>query len=98
MNMTEIPEGLEYWTADEIAECLPMIGTGDLYRKLWGFVVDAGEAGTAKPLGGDGSNGTTEIPIVSDSYEAQPKAFWAKLTEAEQATVIEAWALHREGG
>ena len=62
MNM---PERLKYWTADEVAECVPfesILGkeAGDaLYCKLWQIL---SEAKNPTPLGGDGSNGTVETP------------------------------------
>lgn len=49
--------GLAHWTADEIAECLPI--SDNLSRKLWQFLKDAKNP---TPLGGDGSNGTVEEP------------------------------------
>ena len=82
----EIPEGLEYWTCDAISECLDGIGD-ELSRKLWSFL----DSGNDKPLGGDGSNGTTEEPIVADDYSNQPKVFWSKLTEDEQRTIADAY-------
>jgi len=82
----KIPTGLEYWTADEIAECLSGISTATS-RRLWEFVGSDKD----KPLGGDGSDGTTEIPIVDDSYGNQPKAFWPKLTEAEKEEITKAY-------
>ena len=43
------------------------------------------------PLGGDGSNGTTELPIVADSYSNQPHAFWTALTPAQQHEIASAY-------
>ena len=82
----KIPTGLEYWTADEIAECLGGIAMATRQR-LWEFVGGTDD----KPLGGDGSNGTTEIPIVDHSYGNQPRAFWSKLTKAQQEEIATAY-------
>ena len=85
----EIPKGLEYWTADEIAECLGVsLATGS---RLWSFL----DSGNDKPLGGDGSNGTTEIPIHDHRYGNQPEAFWTKLTAAEQEEITKAYLADR---
>lgn len=90
----QIPNGLEYWTADEVAECLPYEkhlpeGNG-LYSKLWGFLHEAKDP---TPLGGDGSNGTVEYPIERCDPENDDKAphWWAKLNEDEKKAVALAW-------
>jgi len=85
----EIPTGLAYWTADEIAECLSV--SHDTYARLWQIVAECEKAGTAMPLGGDGSNGTTQLPIVADSYSNQPHAFWTALTPAQQHEIASAY-------
>ena len=85
----EIPTGLAYWTADEIAECLSV--SHDTYARLWEIVAECEKAGTAMPLGGDGSNGTTELPIVADAYSNQPHAFWTALTPAQQHEIASAY-------
>ena len=82
----EIPKGLEYWTADEIAECLDGVSVATASR-LWSFV----GTGNDKPLGGDGSNGTTEVPIHDHRYGNQPKAFWSELTTAEKEEITKAY-------
>jgi hypothetical protein len=86
--MIEIPEGLEYWTADEIAECLSGVSNATGQR-LWDIQSECDE--TAKPRGGDGSNGTTEIPIVDYSYGDQPRAFWKLLTPEQQKEIAKAY-------
>ena len=85
----EMPEGLTYWTADEVAECINGIGT-DLYRKLWEILA---EAKNPTPLGGDGSNGTVETPDGRMDEDNDDKAphWWGKLTTAEQKTVRDAY-------
>ena len=90
-----IPEGLEYWTADQIAECVSGI-SHDTFVRLWQIVSECEKNGTAMPLGGDGSNGTTELPIVADSYGNQPHAFWAALTRAQQQEIAYAY-IQQEG-
>ena len=80
----DMPAGLEYWTADEVAECLDYhkglteAEADVLYRKLWGFLA---EAKNATPLGGDGSSGTVETPDGRLSLENDDKAghWWAPL-------------------
>jgi hypothetical protein len=93
-----MPEDLEYWTADEVAECLPyqpwLVDRGNaLYRKLWGFLVEAENAGTATPLGGDGADGTVEYPCGRQNLENTDKArhWWARLDPAEQRAVALAY-------
>jgi len=114
----KIPEGLEYWTADEIAECLSVSNATS--QKLWdissicelsdriemewaeykgerwvGYLDDTRRM--SKPRGGDGSNGTTEIPIVDDSYADQPRKFWKKLTLEQQSEIAWAYITHTTG-
>ena len=86
MNM---PDGLTYWTADEVAECLSGIGP-DLYRKLWSIL---SEAKNPTPLGGDGSGDTVETPDGRMDLDNDDKAphWWGKLTTDEQATVRAAY-------
>jgi hypothetical protein len=87
----DIPAGLQYWTADEIAECLPV---GDAtYRELWRIT---SEASNKKPLGGDGSDGTVEWPEVTEEYGNQPRAFWPNLTPEMQADIAQAYERRNE--
>lgn len=37
---TPIPEFAEFWTVDEVAECLPGMSSSGAYQKLWSFVED----------------------------------------------------------
>ena len=87
--MPKMPEGLEYWTLDEVAECLPGIGDS-LYRKLWSLLEDCE---TTTPIGGDGTNGTVEYPDARHGTTEDDKAsqWWPKLTAAEQARIVEGW-------
>jgi len=84
---TKCPAELEYWTADEVAECIPGVGN-DLYRKLWRAL---SEAKNPTPLGGDGSNGTVEYPDGRRSPDNDDKAphWWGELTEEERQTIVE---------
>jgi len=94
MNM---PERLKYWTADQVAECVPfesILGkeAGDaLYCKLWQIL---SEAKNPTPLGGDGSNGTVETPgerLDEDNDDKAPH-WWGKLNNAEQRAVADGYA------
>ena len=92
MNM---PEGLKYWTADEVAECLSGIGP-DLYRKRWDIL---SAAKNPTPPGGDGSNGTVETPDGRLDLDNDDKAphWWVKLTPAEQKTIASAYTAEHGG-
>ena len=88
----DIPHGLGYWTADEAAECLPI--SHELSRRLWQLLEVAAQ-GNMKPRGGDGSDGTTEEPIVSDEYDDNMEAIWPLLSEAEQTEIAQAYNKER---
>ena len=91
----KMPEGLTYWTADEVAECLSGIGPA-LYSKLWDIL---SAAKNPTPLGGDGSNGTVETPdgrLDEDNDDKAPH-WWAKLTPAEQTTIRDAYVADHGG-
>lgn len=83
-----MPESLEYWTADEVAECLSV--SNGLYIKLWAIL---DEAAVKTPVGGDGSNGTCEYPDARYGTDEDDKAiqWWDKLNEAEQLEIITGW-------
>ena len=91
-----LPDGLELWTADEVAECLPYgdyLPTeqyDDLYVRLWALLEDA-ESPT--PLGGDGSNGTVETPGERLSLDNDDKAphWWGRLTPTQQVAIRDAY-------
>lgn len=82
-----IPSSLQYTTADEIAETYSGI-TPELYRKLWAF---ATLAQNPTPLGGDGSDGTVELPCgrLNLENDDKPYAWWDKLIDTEQQIIIE---------
>ncbi len=80
---------LGHWTADEVAECLPLYDDA-LYIKLWGFV---GDAASPTPLGGDGTNGTVEYPDgrLSPHNDDKTPHWWGKLSEEEQQKIDSAY-------
>ena len=88
----DMPECLEYWTADSVAECLSYekhLKEGEgakLGAKLWGFLSDAKNP---PPLGGDGSNGTVETPDGQLDLDNDDKTrhWWHKLSEDEQRAI-----------
>ena len=93
----KMPSGLEYWTADEVAECLSYqrhlpaeYDWNTLYKKLWSFL-EAAE--NATPLGGDGSNGTVEMPDGRLNLDNDDKAthWWSKLTDGEAYAITQAY-------
>jgi hypothetical protein len=88
----DCPKDIAFLTLDTIAECYDGIPE-ELYRKLWQLTAEAERAGTAQPLGGDGSNGTTEIPIVCESYDNNLGKAWPKFTPEEQQKIIEVTSL-----
>lgn len=86
--MAKIPDGLEYWTCDEVAECLNV--SDGLYRHLWEIL---SSAKVRTPVGGDGSDGTCEYPDARDGTTEDDKAtqWWSMLSEAEQQEIVVAW-------
>jgi hypothetical protein len=64
----------EYWSADQIAECLPVGADSPLYYKLWNTIVPAMEAAEAKFVGDNWSD--TSI-----------KNWWHLLSEEEQRQI-----------
>jgi len=95
----EMPSGLTYYTADEVAECLPYRehlpaeygDWGKLYSKLWSILSDAKNP---TPLGGDGSDGTVELPEDRLELDNDDKAvnWWSQLTPIEQNAIACAYA------
>jgi len=88
------PEELNYWTADEVAECLPYqehLPPGyewqALASKLWSFVA---AAENPTPQGGDGADGTVELPCgrLSPSNDDKAPHWWGKLTPDEQRAIV----------
>lgn len=88
MSAPTCPDGLDLWTADEVAECL---GVSDRLRgRLWNMLA---EAKNPTPLGGDGSNGTVETPDARRDPDNDDKIgnLWPKLTESERDEIAAAW-------
>ena len=89
--MAKLPDGLEYWTADEVAECLSVPDA--LYSRLWQLL---SEAKRPTPLGGDGSGGTVETPDARLSLDNDDKMqfVWNKLTKRERIQLTVAYNKH----
>jgi len=98
----EMPEGLGGWTLDEVAECLDGVKYGsDLYIKLWNMNSGLDECKrieNKKPLGGDGSNGTIEIPLEPDvdHFDNCMKQCWNQFNAEEQQVMVDGWATLQE--
>ena len=89
LDITKAPEAFSHFSVDEVAECVEGI-TKETYAELWQSLEDAHKAGTAKPLGGDGSDGTIEEPVItSGSYDSDLVAAWPKLSEAARRNICE---------
>lgn len=81
---------LESWSLDEVAECLSGLSRSTC-DELWELVVAAERKGTDKPLGGDGSDGTTEIPIISSGeYDTDLVAGWPRLSDKAREEICRA--------
>lgn len=92
MNITAPPEKFSHYSVDEVAETVSGITT-ETYDELWNALAKAEDAGNAKPLGGDGSDGTTEEPIYSEGeYGSDLAAAWSDLSEAAKINIHEAAA------
>jgi hypothetical protein len=91
-DLTKAPVSLRTWSVDEVAECLGGIDR-EVYNELWECLEDAEKAGTDKPLGGDGSDGTIEEPIISSGeYGSDLVAVWPKLSSKAKLQIHEAAA------
>ena len=89
--MIDIPDGLQYWTPDEVAECLDGVSQ-PTYVRLWAILDELVASGKAVPVGGDGSDGTIETPPEPDAFKSgKMSAVWPMLTEAEQIELRDAW-------
>ncbi len=71
-----------------LSVCLSMILMGGFTVGLWEL---QGAADSQKPLGGDGSDGTTEEPIVSDQFGNSMRQLWSQLDEEERQVIVDAW-------
>ena len=93
--MPKLPDEIDYWSADTVAECLSYgehLPEGEglvLSRRLWQLQA---EAANPTPLGGDGSNGTVETPEdrLDLSNDDKPAHWWDKLTPPQQKAIIAA--------
>ena len=92
----EMDDYLEFWTADEVCECLSFqkhmpegINRESTDRKLWSFVA---EANNPTPLGGDGSDGTVETPCGRLNPDNDDKAphWWGNLEDYEKIAINKA--------
>ena len=100
---TKMPDGLYFWTADEVAECLSYqrhlpdsYGDSDrLYKRLWDILA----ATNPTPLGGDGSDGTVEYPDGRRDPRNDDKAphWWNRLDPVEQAAIAAAFTAEMGG-
>ena len=89
--MIKMPEGLQYWTPDEVAECLDGVSR-PTYVRLWEIAGELKRTGRAVPLGGDGSDGTIETPPEPDAYKSgKMGALWHLLTDAQRVELRDAW-------
>jgi hypothetical protein len=77
-------------TADEVAETLDGVSP-ETYSRLWAVTSEVERAGKAKPLGGDGSNGTCEEPIIANDYDNSMKVVWKKLTPEQRRELSDAY-------
>jgi hypothetical protein len=90
-DLTKAPSGFETWSVDEVAECVDGI-TPATYDELWQALAEAEKAGTDKPPGGDGSDGTTEEPIVtSGEYGSDLVAAWPRLSLEARTNIHECY-------
>ena len=80
----KVPENLSYMTPDTVAECIDGIST-DTYAELWAVLNNP--KFKKRSRGGDGSNGTSEVP---DDFSGSLKDAWKLLTELAKANIIEA--------
>lgn len=106
----EMPEGLTYWTADEVANCLsynkhlpPDYVAAHYDGNKWGLCSRlediAYSATNPTPMGGDGSNGTVETPdgrLDEDNDDKAPH-WWGSLTTVEQSAIAAAYAAEYGG-
>lgn len=95
MTPINIPDSIEYLSADTVAECfsyqkyMNKSDADDLYCKLWQFVA---EAENPTPLGGDGTNGTVETPEerLDPSNDDKTPHWWDRLSKEEQIAITKA--------
>jgi hypothetical protein len=82
-----IPE----WRPDEVAECLNV--SFETRKELWRITTEIDRAGKKVPLGGDGTNGTVELPPEPDAYpDGRMRSVWPTLTDEQRADITAAYA------
>jgi hypothetical protein len=75
------------WRPDEVAECVSGLSAAT-YERLWDITSDLERTGRAVPLGGDGSNGTVEVPPEPGSFASgRMSRIWPLLTDDERAEI-----------
>lgn len=85
----DFPTDIRFFSCDEVAECVVLREfdpESNVYAELWTFV---GKGSDPKPLGGDGSNGTVEEPVVSQSFSDGILSCWPKLSDEARKAIIE---------
>lgn len=92
---TDVPDELRHWSADQTAECLDGISPAT-YCDLWKAISESEREGTAKPSGGDGSDGTFEEPVITEGeYGTDLVAAWPRLQEASRKDIVRAATARR---
>jgi hypothetical protein len=84
------PDALSVWTPDQVAECVDGI-TPATYRELWGVLNEP--KFRKRAMGGDGSNGTTELP---DDGGGDLRRAWRVLSDDAKANIIAAAEPHEK--
>ena len=86
----EVPKGCGWITLDTLAECYDV--PQPLYEKLWKMTGDMeyDADSNMQPLRGDGSDGTSEELIISESYDNNLKSAWRRFTDEEKRSIIKA--------
>lgn len=84
MSELNVPDNLDLYTPDEVAETVDGINA-DTYRELWNVLNEP--AFNKRPLGGDGSNGTIEVP---DDFSGNLRDAWRYLSDNAKRNIIDA--------
>ena len=75
------------WRPDEVAECVDGL-SGATCARLWNITAELKRTGRGVPLGGDGSNGTVEVPPAPGSFASgRMSSIWPLLTDDERAEI-----------
>lgn len=95
MKYTKMPEELEFYTADEVAECIGYWKylTPDRGKALYVFLFKIlAEAKNKTPLGGDGSGGTVETPDgrLCKKNDDKSEHWWGSLDQDWQEAIVKA--------